>query len=107
MAGQLNVPESDVIHRRIINVATALRDAAEEIARLKSDDATFNFATNLEEPSFGQGGLTKAEVIAFVSGPMFDFDDFWANATVPFDTADGGSERRDKINPLLLAEPLS
>jgi len=105
MAGQLSQSESDIIHKRLINLATAMRDAAEEIERLKSDNITFDFATNLDEPSFG--GLTKAESIAFVTGPMFGFADFWPNATVPFDTLDGGSARRDKVNPLLLAEPLS
>ncbi len=105
MAGPLSQSESDIIHRRLINVATAMRDAAEEIERLKSDNITFDFAANLDEPGFG--GLTKTEVLAFAVGPMFGFADFWVNATVAFDGTDGGSERRDKVNPLLLAESLS
>ncbi len=105
MAGPLSQSESNLIHRRLINVATSLRDAAEEIERLKSDNITFDFGTNLDEPSFG--GLTKAEALAFAVGPMFGFADFWVNSTVTFDGTAGGSERRDKVNPLLLAEPLS
>ena len=105
MAGPLSKSESDVVARRLINVATQMRDMAEEIARLESENTTFNFSTNLDEPSFG--GVTKAELLDFVTGPMFGFRDFWANATILFDTSDGGSERRDKVNPLLLAEPLS
>ena len=107
MAGPLSQSESDIIHKRLINIATKMRDVSEEIDRLKSDNITFDFATNLDEPSFGGASLTKTESLAFVTGPMFGFADFWANATVLFDTADGGSERRDKVNPLLLAEPLS
>ena len=103
MAGQLNQSDSDVIYRRLINVATAMRGAAEEIDRLKSENTTFDFAANLEQPSIP--GLTKAEALAFVTGPMFGFANFWVNATVPFDTTDGGRQRRDKVNPLLLAEP--
>lgn len=107
MAGPLSQSESNVIHRRLINVATALRDTAEEIERLKSEDTTFDFATNLDEPSFGGGSLTKTEVLAFVTGPVFGFANFWANLAVAFDGSSGGSDRRDKVNPLLLAEPLS
>lgn len=105
MAGPLSQAESDVVARRLINVATAMRDAAEEIARLESENTTFNFSANLDEPSFG--GVTKAELLAFVTGPMFGFRDFWNNETIAFDGSSGSSDRRDKINPLLLTEPLS
>lgn len=101
----LTQPESDVIYKRLINTAVAMRDLHEEIDRLKSANVTFDFPTNLLEPTIS--GFTKAEALAYVTGPMFDFADFWDNLTVTFDTLSAGSAREDKINELLLAEPLS
>lgn len=104
MAGPLSQSESNVIYQRLINVATRMRDIDEEISRLKSENTTFNFSVNLDEPS--GGALTKAEGLAFVTGPMFDYSDYFANLLVASDGVAGSSDRRDKINPLLLAEPL-
>lgn len=104
MAGLISQSESDVIYRRLVNMATSLRDVDEEIARLKSENVTFNFGANLDPPS--NGALTKAEAIAFVTGPLFDYSDFFANKSVASDGVAGSSNRRDKVNPMLLAEPL-
>lgn len=106
MAGSISQSESDVIYRRLINVATRMRDLDEEVARLKSENVTFDFATNLDEPSIGGGSLSKAEGLAFVAGPMFDYADYFANVAVSSDGTSGSSDRRDKMNPLLLVEPL-
>jgi len=105
MAGPLTQSESDVVHRRLINIATRMRDIAEEIERLKSENTTFDFATNLDDPS--HGAYNAATAVAFVTGPMFAYADFWDNVAVSTDGTSGSSDRRDKANPLLLAEPLS
>ncbi len=84
-----------------------MRDINEEVARLKTENVTFDFSTNLDEPSLGGGSLSKAEGLAFVTGPMFDYSDYFANvASVASDGAADSSGRRDKMNPLLLVEPL-
>jgi len=104
MAGPISQAESDLIYRRLINVATRLRDIGQEIEDLKSQNTTFNFSTNLDEPT--AGSLTKTETLAFVTGPMFGYSDFWANETIASDGTAGSADRRNKVNPLLLAEPL-
>ena len=71
---------------------------------IKSENTTFNFGVNLDPPS--NGALTIAEAIAFVTGPLFDYSDWFSNQLVASDGASGSSDRRDKVNPLLLAEPL-
>ncbi len=106
MAGPISQSESDVIHKRLVNVANSLRGINEEIVRLKSENITVDFSTNLDEPS-GGSGLTKAESLAFVTGPLFDYADYFANVdSVASDGVADSSDRRDKMNPLLLAEPL-
>lgn len=108
MAGPISQSESDVIYRRLIAVSTRLRDIDEEVTRLKTENTTFDFATNLDEPTLAgiPSPISKAEMLAFVTGPMFDYSDFFANLTVLFDGTSGGTDRRDKMNPLLLVEPL-
>ncbi len=102
MAGPITQSESDVIARRVQNLAKQMLDMAEEMARLRSLDSSLNLGTNLDEPT--SGIVTKSDITTFVSGPMADFEDFWANATVAFDTTDGGGERRAKVDPFLVTE---
>ena len=107
MSGPISQSESNVIYQRLINVATRLRDVEEEVKRLQAENTTFDFPTFLDEPTIGANSLTKAEALAFVTGPMTDYSDYFANvASVASDGAADSSDRRDKMNPLLLAEPL-
>ena len=103
MSGQVSQSESDNYYRRLVNAAKVLQDTYEEVKRLQSEKVTLNLATTLDEHS----GLivTKAQAIALF-GVLTDFESFYENATVPFDTTDGGTERRAKIDPFLAAEPL-
>ena len=104
MAGPVSQSESDVYYRRLVNAAKALQDTYEEVKRLQSEIVTFNLGVNLDD--FSQvGTLPKSEAVAFFS-VLTAFESFYENATVTFDTADGGTARRDKINPFLAAEPL-
>jgi hypothetical protein len=84
------------------NLAKQMLDMAEEMSRLRSLDASLNLGTNLDEPT--SGVVTKADITTFVSGPMADFEDFWANTTVAFDGTNGGGERRAKVDPFLVTE---
>jgi hypothetical protein len=102
MAGPISQSESDVIARRVQNVAKQMLGMAEEMARLRSLDASLDLATNLDEPS--SGVVSKADITTFVGGPMSDYEDFFENLTVPFDTSSGGNERRAKIDPFLVTE---
>ncbi len=102
MAGPITQSESDVIARRVQNLAKQMLDMAEEMARLRSLDSSLNLGTNLDEPT--SGIVTKSDITTFVSGPMADFEDFWANTTAAFDTTDGGGERRAKVDPFLVTE---
>lgn len=102
MAGPITQSESDVIARRIQNVAKQMLDMAEEMARLRSLNASLDLSTNLDEPT--SGVVTKQNILDFVTGPMNDYEDFFANLTVPFDTTSGGGERRAKIDPFLVTE---
>ncbi len=102
MAGQISQSESDVIARRVQNLAKQMLDMSEEMARLRSLNASLNLSTNLDEPT--SGIVTKQEILDFVSGPMSDYENFFGNLTVLFDTTDGGNERRAKIDPFLVTE---
>ncbi len=102
MAGPLSQSESDVIAKRVQNIAKQLLDSAEEIARLKSLNSSLDLSTNLDAPS--SGIVTKQEILDFVTGPMFDYADFFDNLTVTFDTTSGGNERRAKIDPFLVTD---
>jgi hypothetical protein len=84
-----------------------MRDLNRAVEDIKSENVTFNFGATLDEPTIGQGSLTKADLLAFTTGPLFDYADFYSNvASVPSDGVADSSDRVDKINPLLLAEPL-
>jgi hypothetical protein len=102
MAGPISQSESNVIAQRVQNIARQMLDMSEEIARLRSLDASLDLGTNLDEPS--SGIVTKANITTFVGGPMSDYEDFFANITVPFDTASGSNDRRAKIDPFLVTE---
>ena len=108
MAGQVSQSESDIYYRRLVNAVKAMQDTYEEVKRLQSEKVTLNLATNLDEHSSGGGGpgiVTKVQAISLF-GVLTDFESFYENATVPFDTTDGGTERRAKIDPFLAIEPL-
>ncbi len=102
MAGAISQSESDVIAQRVQNIARQMLDMAEEMARLRSLNASLNLSTNLDPPS--SGIVTKQEILDFVSGPMSDYEDFFGNLTALFDTTSGGNERRAKIDPFLVTE---
>ncbi|MHA2337472.1 MAG: hypothetical protein ACXACX_09220 [Candidatus Hodarchaeales archaeon] len=104
MAGALTQSESNNYYRRLVNVALQLQDVFEEIQRLRSANTTFDFNTNLDEE--GTGTLSKAEFMAMITGPLSDFDDWYGNVTVASDGTEGSSDRRDKLNPFIAADPL-
>jgi hypothetical protein len=102
VAGPISQSESDVIAQRVQNIARQMLDMAEEMARLRSLNSSLDLSTNLDAPS--SGIVTKQEILDFVTGPMADYEDFFDNLTVLFDTTSGGNERRAKIDPFLVTE---
>jgi hypothetical protein len=102
VAGQISQSESDVIARRVQNLAKQMLDMFEEMARLRSLNASLDLSTNLDAPT--SGIVTKQQILDFVAGPMLDYEDFFGNLMVPFDTTSGGNERRAKIDPFLVTD---
>ncbi len=76
----------------------------EEVTRLEDANTTFDFNTNLLDP-IGESGLTKAEAIAFITGPGFAYRDWYANKNVSADGIEDSPDRMNKVNQLVLAEP--
>lgn len=103
MAGPVSQAESQVYYRRLVNAAKAFQDVYEEVLRLRSENVTFDLATNLDDEAGGI--LTKAEAGAFFA-VLQDFTDFYENVDVSADGVAGSSDRRDKVNPFIAAEPL-
>jgi hypothetical protein len=103
MAGQVSQSESDVIYRRLVQIAVSLLGAREEIARLDAAKLSLDLGTNLD-PESG-GNLTKAQAVALF-GELTTFGEWFDNATVPATGIEGSNDRRASLDPFILAEPL-
>lgn len=103
MSGPVSQSESNRIYARLQNAVKSLLDVKEEIDRLESLNASFNLSLNLDEHSGGE--VTKAEAIACFQA-LASYRQWFNNATVAFDTTNGGPERRAKLDPFLLANSL-
>lgn len=86
--------DSDVFHTRLMNVATAMLDADEEVERLLSLAASEDLATNLTDAS--DSSVSKAEAIA-LNGVVQSFSTWFAGTAT---TAD--ANRRQKLDAYLV-----
>jgi len=103
MAGQISQSESQVIYRRLTAVAVQLLGIREEIARLSSANDSLDFQTNLDAES--GGNLTKTQAVAFFS-ELQKYGNWFDNKTQSSTGAEDSNDRRAKIDPFILAEPL-
>ncbi len=104
MAGQVSQAESQVIYRRLTQVAVQMLGLNEEIERLISLNQSVDLGANLEAES--GGNLTVVQATTFV-GEMIKYRDFFANvASVSSTGAADSGDRRASLDPLILAEPL-
>ena len=103
MAGQVSQSESQVIYRRLAQVAVQLLDVQEEIARLLAFNQSVDLGTNLD-PESG-GNLTVAQVTTLV-GELTKYRDWFDNVTVSATGVEASNDRRAAIDPFILAEPL-
>lgn len=103
MAGQVSQAESDVIYRRLAQVAVRLIDIREEIDRLDALKTSLNLDVNLD-PESG-GNITVAQATAlFIE--LIKYRDWFDNVTVAATGVEGSNDRRATIDPFILAEPL-
>jgi hypothetical protein len=103
MAGDVSQSESQVIYRRLSQVCLQLVGVAEEIDRLDASRIALDLATNLD-PEQG-GHLTKAQAVALFT-ELLTFRNWWQNNTVASTGAEGSDDRRNIIDPFIVAEPL-
>lgn len=103
MAGQVSQAESQVIYRRLVNVATRLLDVKEEIDRLDAVKVSLDLATNLDADS--GGNLTTAQATALFA-ELVKYRDWFDNVTVAASGAESSNDRRATLDPFLAAESL-
>lgn len=103
MAGQVSQSESQVIYRRLTQVAVSLLGLQEEINRLDALKVSLDLGTNLD-PESG-GNLTKAQAVALF-GELTKYRSWFENATVAATGVEGSNDRREALDPFILAEPL-
>ena len=103
MAGQVSQAESQVIYRRLAQVSVSLLGLNEEIDRLDAAKVSLDLAANLDEDS--SGNLTKAQAVALF-GELVKYRAWFGNTTVAATGVEGSNDRRAKIDPFILAEPL-
>lgn len=103
MAGQVSQSESQVIYRRLVNVAVSLLGLKEEADRLKALNDSVDLSTNLDEEA--GSNLTKAQALAFVA-EMLKFEAWFDNFNVNSTGVEESGDRRAALDPLILAEPL-
>ena len=103
MAGQVSQSESNIIYKRLANVANNLLGIREEVERLASAATSLDLAANLDNSS--NGTLTKAQAIA-VFVELNKYKDWFDNKAVASTGAEASPDRRAAIDPFILAEPL-
>jgi hypothetical protein len=103
MAGQVSQSESQVIYRRLTQVAVRLLDMREEIDRLDAARVSLDLAANLDDESGGH--LTTAQATALFT-ELTKYRDWFDNVTVAATGAESSNDRRATIDPFILAEPL-
>ena len=103
MAGQVSQSESQVIYRRLAQVALRLLDIKEEIDRIYSVNASMDLGANLDPESGGH--LTVAQVVTLV-GELSKYRDWFDNQPVAATGAAGSNNRRAALDPFILAGPL-
>jgi len=103
MAGQVSQSESQVIYRRLSQVALRLLDIKEEIDRLDALNASMSLGTNLDPESGGH--LTVAQAVTFF-GELVKYRDWFANLSVSPTGTSGSGDRRAALDPFILAGPL-
>lgn len=103
MAGQVSQSESRVIYERLAQVAVSLLGIKEEIDRLDALKVSLDLGTNLEpEPG---GNLTKVQAVALFA-ELTKYRDWFENVTVAATGVEGSNDRRETLDPFILAEPL-
>ncbi len=103
MAGQVSQSESQVIYKRLTNVAAQLLGLKEEIDRLSSLNTSVDFGAN-RDPESG-GNLTKAQAVSLF-GELNKYRNWFDNKTQASSGAEESNTRRSAIDPFILAEPL-
>jgi hypothetical protein len=103
MAGEVSQSESDLIYRRLAQVAVQLVGLAEEVDRLDASRIALDLATNLDPQGGGQ--LSVAQAVALFT-ELLTFRNWWLNNTVGSTGVEGSPDRRAIIAPFILAEPL-
>ena len=103
MAGQVSQSESQVIYKRLSNVAVRLLDIKEEIDRLSALNASVGLGADLDADS--SGNLTKAQAVSLFA-ELNKYANWFDNKTQASSGAEESNTRRAAIDPFILAEPL-
>ena len=103
MAGQVSQSESQVIYKRLVNIAVQLLDLKEEIDRLDSAKVSLDLGSNLDAES--GGNLTKAQAIAIFS-ELTKYRNWFDNKTQASSGTEESNTRRAALDSFILAEPL-